>query len=1505
MYGFQRTTRSTKLVWSCSEILEGWAHDSFVQMALCHTGKLRSVSVRALRVLSEDTDQTRQTRLQLCNAGAGKALGKTVKDEGLEIQLLRNSYVFEPALRDARGRLGFSVNDVFDALRGLANMLEPPQEVLRSQHRRDSGEPPLNARKMLIKGCVDLVKSGALECILQIATLPYSSTRLSDDPMEAPVDSMDLVVETCRLLANLSPLLLSEDAAQERCAGWSSAVYNALNSVLVRDVHEFDSDTAHLLDLNYDVLKGLGALARFEPLKILMVDKSLPKLLYLNDLGGDQEDLANAAGQVLLSLGFNEDEISVQKAGSDPKLLVDWFCLQRSLLLQAMSRVELKSMMAGMWQLPFGDIGAEQTLNLIRQTSGRSNESSSDGASDISEDNLVLQGLFDNFTRDFETHSARKAILEQYRNVYNVAGGSSNASLDLSSHTAMRNDKGTLLKSYTYPLNNVITEKEWILAHSHAMESTVKGSQFCAAGVIPRRIQRLLDSCFPSTILRNNVIPFNDLRIQSSFDFRAFTMPQRRYFSFAREGRLLVRLCEKQAAVTDTDEIHWSLCFTNSTFAGEFVESLVQTLYLCPMLSGLSFSRNAEWATMHEAIGESEVDDSGIFSNLVGSLPPWVSYLTFDGVLQDKDLRSIVAVISRMGYFGDFGCEGNALSATGSNVLSTGNFSFIGIRYSPQVMQETWLSFFGMIGKTGPAKRGLQSMPLSSLSILDLCGNELGDELAAKILELVHGKDSGCNLEQLDLSGNRIGRGTNVVRVLTSYTEYYRYDRQVGAATRRSGWKSTLHTLVLADNDLFLGQAALEICVLLKRDALCLRFLDLSNNGLEGDAYQFLASSIVQNTSLTHLDLSHNKFSPPLVDSMLERINSPNTESNLSFLDLENNSPPITVRQREEIGRFLRRSRKNAIVRVLKRKEADIGEDCNASVTQTGLEKDDRRRIAEDDEAFSEWFAPHGRRSRLSHSVGPLLDTHERDNMITVLFSAPLVFADESNRLHPFAKLDFDMERELLWQCMKEASRDIELTFDSAHHSRLLASVAKRCTCLHYSGHGHPHFLPFEDGMGGPNWFDVANIKKLLVSGDEVPFKFVFVSACHSGLAGETFASAGVPHVVCCQQEKELKDTAALAFTRSFYLALTVGHTVSESFEQGRKAVRATPNLRDPEKEMEKFVLLPQGGNHDVPVFRAKPLPEWPKQEREMASEKGKSGRRSTLTRGRSIVALGAKSSEIGTRNMIQEDPAPCVPQFFIGREVDMYLVLTALLKMKKRLVNVVGEPGIGRSSLVCGLCHYINERASTITAIEHIFFIKPKHSGRNVSCRSLLIQLLDKLKEAGKCRSSEDDSEVEVMLEVICKGLRHDKALIVFDRTELLEKSDDAEELPMILSTLLYDTKHVKIILTGRHPLGQPAIGGQVEHPFELKPLNVANSIRLFGHLCPHLHTPTERELLSIELNNQCGECVHLFPGDTRMSEQARKILSLVGGGIPAKIEKAAYSMTKEAIIELRQGNI
>ena len=469
------------------------------------------------------------------------------------------------------------------------------------------------------------------------------------------------------------------------------------------------------------------------------------------------------------------------------------------------------------------------------------------------------------------------------------------------------------------------------------------------------------------------------------------------------------------------------------------------------------------------------------------------------------------------------------------------------------------------------------------------------------------------------------------------------------------------------------------------------------------------------------------------------------------------------------------------------------------------------------------------------------------------------------------------------------------MSFDSATYDRLLATISKRCGCLHYSGHGNEHYLPFEDGKGGPNWFEVEDIRKLIGARQgDVPFRFVFVSACYSGLAGETFASAGVPHVVCCRQEFELKDAAALAFTRQFYLALADGHTVKESFELGCKAVRATPNLRDAEKEMEKFILLPKGGNHDVPVFDAKPVPQWPRS----LNTGGGISSRALLSKSK-MADRNARSVELDVRNMIQEDPSPSPPQFFLGREVDMYIVLNLLLV--KRLVSVIGDVGVGRSSLVCALCHYVNERKTTMNHVKRIFYVKAKQGrAKQHRVRSLVQRLVKKLVES-ETISSEDlgkDADIESLFDRICKGLKNEHALIVFDRTELLE-DDEANEFPMFLSNLFRETRNVRVLLTAKETLGIPSIGGHVEHYYRLGPLTYANSVRLFSSLCPYMHTPSDRRRLYTKMVANMEEA-ELLPTDPGISRSVRTKFDLIGNGIPSNIEKAAYTISKENFMSL-----
>ena len=1512
---------SDKLDTVINDIVHGGAIGPFVAMARsCVRGRLRAMSIEALRVISEDTNPTRLTRLQLCDDGAAEALGYVLKDDVDDVcnLLQRGGHVTESKMeRQASDQLSPSgvVRELHQSLCALANILDPaegisgslPPSLQYTQSRLEDSE------KTLIRGCIQTAQSGGLQSLLRISALPFTTDVLSEGA--ETIDQADLLIEASRCLASLSPLLLSGLAAVEGFTAWTCDVLHALTLLLKQSADNEECDETGLSsELKNDALRGLGALAKSEPLKILIVDKSLKYLLQAKVQRGDRTDVSNAAGHVCLSLGFEEDELAVQVAGNDPKLLGDWFCLQRSLLIQAMAREEIRRLLTSTWIEAVADAkrkGIFPQVKLTRENSGQSSSSSMNRSSSSDVKNDGIEEIFENLATDEESAEQRKVFLNQYENVYEPRGRETrvdHTSINSSDDDCVSDNEG-LLASQVYPLNNACNEKDWILAHQKVLLSSNKDFMVCGKD----RVQRLLDNCIPSRLLQNDVLPRYDLRPEASFNFRALVMAQRRYFSFRREGQLVSRLCDKHAAALDSDDVHWTLGFTNSSFAGEFSETLVQALYRCPMIRGLSFTRNAEWKLIHAIdIGNETEEGSALLANLAGSLPPWVSYLTYDNILNDRAVKALVAILETMGKL----AAGQGPLSDSSRMKMTpgqsdnlnqrqGVFWFFAIRNSPHLGTEVWGSFIGLLGNISGQNHHLSApRPLSTLRILDLSGNNLGDDACAFILDMVHDRHSNCSLEQLDLSMNGIRQGKNVTKSFRSYIELHRYNQSAGVKVTKRTWRSTLHTLNLSSNQLFAGGLALEIIAFLKNNALTLKSLDISNNGLDAENYQFtevLCGSLIKNTFLRALNLSLNNFTSGFLDTVLDRLNRSESESGLNFLCFDNNSPSLDEKQNEGLDIFLRRTRKTTFERYIVDKERiRNGESLDdPAITERSssftLYDVDIVPIIEDNEDVSGPLTDMVFPSRPSRQIKL---PEKGENMITVLFSAPLVFHDDQRKLRPFAKLDFDMERELLWQCLKEASRDIELSFDNATHHRLLAAMTKRCSCLHYSGHGHPTYLPLENGKGGPHWLEVNVLEDLIVQGGGAPFKFVFVSACHSGLAGETFASAGVPHVVCCQQESELKDAAALAFTRQFYLALAVGHTVKESFEQGCKAVRATPNLRNAEEEMKKFVLLPRNGNHDVPIFNANPLREWPKTGSSRALQpKRSSARGKGLQRSRSQYFGGARSSELSVRNMMQEDPSPTPPQFFLGREVDMYHVLNAILS--KRLVTIVGETGVGRSSLVCAICHYINERSSTILEFDRIFFVKTKQGRGGDRCRLLIQSLLDKLVEAGKSHPQQPDMDMEDLFDVICRALKNTKALIVFDRTELFEGNDEAQDFPLFLSNLFRETRNVRVMLTCRRALGIPSIGGVVEQQYHLGPLNFANTVRLFANLCPHLHTPGERQNFFHQLVTD-ADMADCLPTDPGIACRTTLLFRKLGDGKPSGTEKAAYGMPAEEVRSL-----
>lgn len=1454
-----------------SDIVERGAIGSLVEIAIQHKGKLRNAAIESLRVLSEDISPKRKTRLKLCDDGAARAIG---------IMLVDTLPSVEDSLRSQRNVNHDVMQHLHEALCVLSNLLDPLVGSMTSSKTRNSRQisDPRDPDQLLVSACIHTIESGGLDSLIRIALLPMNN-KTSFGPLGT--STLDLIAEACQSISSVSPLLMSTEISSKRLSCWASDVFLTLDHILhlLPGLEEKDDDS--VVDIHVTALLGISALAAAAPLKIRIIDRLLPHLLEAKN-AQDQRDVSNAAGQAFQSLDFAEAEVAHQVAGNNAALLADWFCLQRSLFIQAMARREIRDGVLHIWESPFRESSASTgPTKLVREVSDRSKSD---------DDKSFGTYFFDNIIVDDIPSKEIEEILQQYDAMFGCDRPRGNHRTILDDKVAETSSESSgLLETQIYPLGSAATETDWLLRHNEYLKSNSK-----PLDQLNEHVEKLLAVCFPSRLIRDHVVPIKALQTDASYNFRALMMPQRRYFSFRREGQLLSRICGKD---DEPDNIQWTLGFTNSAFAGEFAESLVQALYLCPMVCGLSFSRNHKWHNVMKSQedGETQSDDgASLLGNIVGSLPPWISNLTFDGILGDRELKSLIKILDTMGTLSagqrsqapSFKEGGQGQEET-IQTEGQGRFWCFAVRNCPHLGPETWQDFFGLIGKVGRGSKYMSRRPLSSLKALDLSGNGLGDEICASLLEIVLEKDSGCRIEQLDLSGNRLANATRTLKALRNYVHFHRSDHFQGVRTHAESWSAPLHTLLLGCNALQLGGAWLEIVTLLKNNALPLKRLDLSSNKItmKGASYEtdtFL-SCIQKNTRLVNLDLSGNRLSSDTIDDMIGRLGRATIDMRLAFFDLSNNEPPLTDRQQSMLKSFCDRSRLVLVQRLVSEKE----EHSRLSMLGTS-----QLSISYDSEYLRE-PSSYGLNYEPSFSNVYASNGNERtvklgDNMITVLFSAPLVYKDRHGSLRPFAKLDFDMERELIMQCLKEASRDIELSFDTATHHRLLAAISKGCSCLHYSGHGHEKFLPFEDGSGGPHWFEVNNIRSLIAGREGgAPFRFVFVSACYSGLAGETFASAGVPHVVCCKQEFELKDTAALAFTRQFYLALAVGHTVKESFEQGRKAVRATPNLRDAESETEKFVLLPRDGNHDVPIFDARPLLQWPHAQ---SSRKRK----------------GKAKTALSVFNKMQENPSTSPPQFFLGREVDMYLVLNLVLE--KRLVSIVGETGVGRSSLACALCHHINERASTIAQIDHILYVKARQSRKQSRVRALVQKLMKRLVESHMIDPEDADTgpdvDIESLFDVICQGLRDSKCLIVFDRTELLKDSDETREFPMLLSNLFRETRYVHVLLTGREPLGIPSIGGQVEHHFCLGPLNYANTVKLFSCLCPYIHTPTERRRLCNALVRD-GDEAELLPSDPGLGKSTRKIFSLLGNGTPAHVEKAAYVLSKDDVMALMSGSV
>ena len=404
-------------------------------------------------------------------------------------------------------------------------------------------------------------------------------------------------------------------------------------------------------------------------------------------------------------------------------------------------------------------------------------------------------------------------------------------------------------------------------------------------------------------------------------------------------------------------------------------------------------------------------------------------------------------------------------------------------------------------------------------------------------------------------------------------------------------------------------------------------------------------------------------------------------------------------------------------------------------------------------------------------------------------------------------------------------------------------------------------------------------------------------------------------------------DSAAVAFTRAFYLALLCGDTVKHSFDIARQALKSSPYVPDSVLEGEKFILLPEYSNestpenvgespsvdgasvpirvpsnyHDVRIFNGRSINSWP----EMPSQCSMSNQNLPIG-GNNISMLS---------NSILTQPLPSPPPDFEGREVDIHRVIMTLFS--RRLVSVVGEDGVGKSSLSAAVCNYLSDRCVFEDGIfysrcqgifTHEALLKALHGAllkstvkMNTRVRTFASTMnatpfsmsqSNQFSTINQVTADKEDS-MYMMEELIVNCFGSLRCLLVLDHINELLRSDDAvTDLKMFLSRVFSKCKFIKILLTSTESLSsgvQQLSSGLIEYSVKLGPLSLRNSLRLFAKLTPVLVTSESKmSFVSTLLANKLSSNVQAA------------ILSLLGDGHPGVIVKMASEYDKDAVTRL-----
>ena len=490
---------------------------------------------------------------------------------------------------------------------------------------------------------------------------------------------------------------------------------------------------------------------------------------------------------------------------------------------------------------------------------------------------------------------------------------------------------------------------------------------------------------------------------------------------------------------------------------------------------------------------------------------------------------------------------------------------------------------------------------------------------------------------------------------------------------------------------------------------------------------------------------------------------------------------------------------------------------------------------------------PGDRGNRASH-----LDPGK--NLLTVFQASPLAYVRDDDKVFSIkVTLDLALERRILKETLEDTGTNVELNFETATPAALGSFLAKgEGRVMHISCHGHRDYLALDNGSGALHQVGVLDLHPWIQAGRR-NLDFVFVSACFSRSTGDAFVQAGVPHVVCCQDDSQLADSTAIEFTRVFYQALASGKFLDEAFEFARRQVVVTTTVPDRHVEMQNFALLPVGADHHVPVFTKSLGPRLPRQ-----------------------------------RSLSQSRFIPFPPHIFKGRNIDVLKVLEAL--KKPHVIRVTGPSGIGKLSLVTFACSYHR----CIYPNEDMLWVPSLYPDEGDELCVNLMEIYGLLKDKDVSEDLHDNLSYQGSRQKLVYTLQSRRAVIVIN-TKNLPLPGAKKKLCIFLEDLIQGIPKVRVIVIHNSGDNFPVRKCPChEIDIVLEPVDLEATVDIFGIMCPHVwqkrHPDVSNadQLHALLLPQEDGMCFY-----RHRHKRNHKIFDMLGSGNPEEIRQRAKKMT------------